>query len=101
MGAVLAAAVSYGRGAEAAFASRRRTGVRTPGVGPVTISFPGDGAGGSAGYLSRASSEGGGRDTITSGMATLPLSLSMIGCSLPASPVCATNSGGGGAEFMG
>nr|XP_020173599.2 mucin-1-like [Aegilops tauschii subsp. strangulata] len=34
-------------------------------------------------------------------MAASPLSLSMTGCSPPASPDCATNSGSGGAEFRG
>ena len=97
----LAAAVSYGRGAEAAFAIRRRVGVRISGVGPVTISSPAGGAGGSAGCLSRTFSEGGGGGTITSGMTTSPPSLSMIGCSSPAPPVGATNSSGGGAEFRG
>ena len=63
---------SSGRGAEATFASRWRRGVRTPGVGSVTISFPTGGAGGLTGCLSRASSEGGGGGTITSDMTTSP-----------------------------
>ena len=38
---------------------------------------------------------------ITSGVEESPLSLSMMGFSPPASPVCPVNSGGGGAEFSG
>ena len=97
----LAAPVSSVHGAETAFTRRRRTGVRASGVGPVTTLFPADGVGGAVGCLSCTPPVGGGGDTTMSGMGTSPPSLSMTGCSSPAPPVDATNSGRGGVEFRG
>ena len=60
------------------------------------------GTGGSAGCLPCALPDGGGGGSmITSGIEASPPSLSMMGFSPPASPVCPVNSGGSGAEFSG
>ena len=101
--AELAAPASMGQGAEVAFSRRRRVGEPTWRSNLATASSSVGGTGGSAGCLPCALSDGGGggSGTITSGVEGSPPSLSMTGFSLPASPVCPVNSGGGGVEFNG
>ena len=64
----LAASVSRGRGAEAAFARQRRVGVLTSRVRPVAVAPPVGGTGRSAGCPPGAPLEGCGGGTMTSGV---------------------------------
>ena len=102
--AELAAPVSRGRGAEVALSRRRRTGEATWRSSRSSASSVTGGSDGPTGCLPCGLPDGGGGGgggTRVSDIEGSPLSFSMTGFSVSASPVCPLNSGGGGADDSG
>ena len=102
--AELAAPVSRGHGAEVALSRWRRIGKATWRSSRASASSVTGGSDGPTGCLPCGLPDGGGGGgggTRVSDIEAFPLSFSTMGFSVPASPVCPMNSGGGGAEDSG